>query len=203
VEPSAKGILVVGAVVAVKRHRDQGRVRAGQLAARLGPAALELLDHKIDVARWYPMGPFCELLDLDWEVGGHRDPEHMRVQGARSADKLSERGIYQQLDYAERVGRAQTLDALMRQAKLITTITGTLYNFLRFEVRPSAGRSDELEIVYDDAGPFSEALRYTTEGFMNQINVRQGSTRRWSSERERADRIVFRMRLPTRLNAED
>ena len=47
--------------------------------------------------------------------------------------------------------------------------------------------------------PFSEALRISTEGFMNQINKRQKSRRRWTSERVAPDRIVFRMPLPERL----
>lgn len=200
-EPSVKGSLVLGVVVTVRRHRDQGRVPAEQLAARLSGPALSLVDQKVDIGRWYPIGPFCELLDVDWEIGGKRDPEHLRKAGVISADRLFDSGIYQQLHYAERAEAPQTRDALRRQAKLITTITANLYNFLQFEVRMDSERGDQLEIVYGNAGAFSEALRLTTEGFMNQINVRQGSQRRWTSERVRPDRIVFRMPLPSRLAA--
>jgi hypothetical protein len=198
VEPSVKGSLVLGAVVTLRRHRKQGRVTPEQLAARLGGPALELIDQKIDIARWYPIDAFCQLLDADWEMGGNRDPDYMRRQGVLAADRLFDSGIYQQLHYAENAEAPQSRDALRRQAKLITTITATLYNFLRFDVRLDPARADRLEIVYDDAAPFSEALRLTTEGFMNQINVRQGSQRRWTSERERPERIVFRMQLPSR-----
>jgi hypothetical protein len=38
-EPSVKGSLVLDAVVTVRRLRDQARVSADQLAARLGGAA--------------------------------------------------------------------------------------------------------------------------------------------------------------------
>jgi hypothetical protein len=198
VEASVKGSLVLGAVVAVRRHRNHGRVAAAQLEARLGPAALELVDQKVDIGRWYPIGAFCELLDVDWDVGGRRDPDYARREGARAADRLFESGLYQQLQYAERAGRAQSRESLLRQARLITTITGTLYNFLEFEVHLDAS-SDRLEIAYGNAAAFSEVLRYTTEGFMNQINERQGSSRRWSSERARPDRVVFRLPLPARL----
>jgi len=197
-QPSLKGNLMLGVVVAVRRHRDQGRVAAAQLEARLGGEALDLVDRKIDVGRWYPIEPFCELLDVDWEVGGQRDPEYARRGGAHSANRLFDGGIYQQLDFAERTGKATSRERLLRQAKLITTITGALYNFLSFEVRFSSG-NDHLEIVYGNAALFSEALRYTTEGFMNQINVRQGSPRRWSSQRTRPDEIVFRLPLSARL----
>jgi hypothetical protein len=194
VEPSVKGSLVLGAAVTVKRHRKAGRVSGEQLAARLSGPALALVDEKIDIGRWYPIGVFCELLELDWDLAG-RDPDFMRRQGAQAADRLFQSGIYQQLRYAERSGPAKSRDELMRQSKLITTITGTLYNFIDFQVRLEPGRSDRMEIVYGNAGPFSDALRLTTEGFMNQINVRQGSSRSWTSERLAPDRIVFRLEL--------
>ena len=63
-------------------------------------------------------------------------------------------------------------------------------------------RGATLEIVFSNAALFSEALRHSTEGFMNQINQRQGSAQRWSSRRDPADVIVFTLPLPRRLVAE-
>jgi len=197
-DPCVKGSLLLGAVVTVRRHRKQGRISAEQLAARLGGPALELIDQKIDIGRWYPMRLFTELLDLDWEVGSSRDAAYMRRQGEQAADRLFDSGIYQQLSYAERADRVLSGRQLERQAKLITTINGTLYNFLRCEVRVREG-TGALEIVYSNAAPFSEALRHSTEGFMNQINRRQRSKLQWSSRREQPDVIVFTLPLPSRL----
>jgi hypothetical protein len=201
-DPSVKGSLVLGAVVTVRRHRTQGRVSADQLSARLNGAALELVDQKIDIGRWYPVKVFTELLDFDWDVGSGRDPDYMRRQGEQAADRLFSSGIYQQLNYAERADRVGNAKELKRQSKLITTITGSLYNFLRFEVRLGEARGDTLEIVFSNAALFSEALRHSTEGFMNQINQRQGSGHRWMSRRDQADVIVFTLPLPRRLLAE-
>ena len=201
-DPSVKGSLVLGAVVTVRRHRGQGRISADELSARLAGAALVLIDQKIDIGRWYPVKDFTDLLDLDWDVGSRRDPEYMRRQGEQAADRLFNSGIYQQLHYAERAERVGSARQLKRQTTLITTITGTLYNFLRFEVRLREERSDALEIVYSNAALFSEALRHSTEGFMNQINQRQGSSLRWSSQRDQADVVVFTLPLPSRLLAE-
>ena len=88
IDSSVKGSLVLGAVVTVLRHRNQGRISADQLSARLGGAAFELVDQKIDIGRWYPVKAFTELLDLDWEVGSRRDPDYMRRQGEQAADRL-------------------------------------------------------------------------------------------------------------------
>jgi hypothetical protein len=198
-ELSVKGSLMLGVVVTIRRHRKQGRIGSEQLTARLSRGALQTIEEKVDIGRWYPIQIFCELLDLDWELGGRRDPRYMRDEGEKAAERLFESGIYQQLSYAERADRVRARDDLIRQAKLITTITGTLYNFLTFEVRFDADNGDTLQIFYGNAAAFSEALRYTTEGFMNQINKRQGSSRRWTSQRVRPDLVVFALALPRRL----
>jgi hypothetical protein len=200
VEPSIKGSLFVEGVVAMRRHRDFARVSGDQLAARLGPVALEMLDQKIDISRWYPIDAYCEMSDMDWEIAGGRDPGYMRCMGAEAAARFFRSGIYQQLDYAKRARSVESRSALVRRAKLITTVTNTLYNFLEVSVDVVG---DFLEIVYGNATPLSEGLRYTTEGFMNEINRQQGSSRCWTSERVAPDRVHFQMNLPERLHGDD
>lgn len=199
-EPSVKGSLLLNAAVAMRRHRDAGRVSEDELAARLGPAALELLDQKIDVSRWYPIDGFCEMVNMDWEIAAGRDPDYARRMGQDSAARFFQSGIYQQLDYAKRVARVESRSALVRQSRLITTVTNTLYSFIEIDVQVEG---DNLVIFFGDAAAFSEALRYTTEGFMDEINRQQGSARRWSSERIAPDRVRFELNLPKRLHGGD
>src|SRR5262249_9493893 len=116
---------------------------------------------------------------------------------------------YQQLDFARRAGRAESREALVRQSKLITTVTSMLYNFLEVSVGIDPERADHLSIVYANAAEFTEPLRYSTEGFMTAINAAQGSlpattaaqawSRRWTSGRAAPDRVVFRLETPARL----
>lgn len=193
---SIKGSLMLGAVVSVKRLRARGRVTPEALEARLSAEALALVDQKIDISRWYPIQPFCDLIDLDWEISGAREPAYLENQGAAAADRLFDSGIYQQLDFAQRSGKVESREKLVRQSRLITTITGTLYDFLTFEVNLAP---ESLEIVFGNAERFSDSLIHTTVGFMNRINERQGSKRRWRGWRESADRARFSMSLPTRL----
>jgi len=196
-EPSAKGSVVMGVVASLRSSKKNGRVTDEQLAARLSGPAYALLERKVELGLWYPMAAFGELVEFEWELAG-KDPEYARRSGVQSADRMFEAGIYQQLDYAQRTDKAQTREALLRQSKLITTVTGTLYSYLQTSVR-FAEDGAQLEIVYANAALFSEPLRLSTEGFMNRINERQGSARRWTSERTRPDEIVFRMKLPARL----
>ncbi len=193
---SVKGSLMIAAVVAARRLRDRGAVSPEAIAARVSGEAAELLDQKIEIARWYPVHAFCELVDLDWDVSGARDPAYLEQQGALSAGRMFESRRYQQLDYAERAGKVESRDRLIRQARLISTITGTFYDFLDVRVALSEGG---LGIVYGNATAFEEPLEHTTVGFMNQINERQGSKRRWSATRVQPDEVRFRMPLPERL----
>src|SRR5262245_59189123 len=77
-QPSAKGTLVLGVVVAARRLREKGKISPEQLEARLSKAALELIEQKINIAGWYPIQVFTELMDLSWELSGSREPDFMR-----------------------------------------------------------------------------------------------------------------------------
>lgn len=193
---SAKGTLLLGAVISVRRHRDKGRISAEMLEQKLSPETIALLDERIDVARWYPIENFSQLVTIEWEVAGHNDPLYLERQGAMTADRLFDSGLYQQLDFAERSGKVESRQSLQRQAKLITTITQTLYSFLTSEVRLEDGA---LQIEYGNAEKFIDALSHTTVGFMNQINLRQGSKRTWTTRRIAPDVVRFTMELPERL----
>jgi hypothetical protein len=195
-----KGSLIVGAVVAARRLRDGGRISPEAMAARLSGEALQLVDQKIELARWYPVSAFCELIELPWEVEGRREPAYLEEQGALSADRMFDSNRYQQLDFAERTGRAEDRRGLIRQSRLIATITGNFYDFLQVDV---AIQEDGLCIVYGNATAFADPLIHTTVGFMNQVNVRQRSKRRWTGRRARRDEVRFHMPLPERLAGED
>jgi hypothetical protein len=193
---SVKGALVLGAVVAARRLRDRGQLRAELMEARLSKQALELVDQKIEVARWYPIGPFCELIELGWDVAGKRNPAYLEKAGAASADQLFDSNRYQQLEFADRAAKVHSRKQLIRQARLITTITGTFYDFLDVHV---ALEEDGLTIIYGNSRSFADPLIHTTVGFKNQINVRQGSKLRWTGRRTQPDEVRFTMPLPKRL----
>lgn len=197
---SVKGSLVLGAVVAARHLRDRGRISCEAFEARLSPPALALVDDKIELARWYPIGAFCELVELAWDVEGRRRPQYLEAQGAASADRLFDSKRYQQLDFAERAEKVESRMALEKQTRLIATITGTFYDFVEVGVELEATR---LSMVYGNARAFADPLIHTTVGFLDQVNVRQGSARRWTGERTRPDEVRFHMPLPKRLAESD
>jgi hypothetical protein len=199
VDPSVKGTIVLGVVASLRKLRKSGGLSHEQLAARLSGPALALLERKIEFASWYPMAPFRELVEFEWDVVAKRNPDYARKSGEIPADHQAGTDRYQQLDFAKRAKKVESSGALLLQARLITTVTAAFYNFLQTQVAIDPAQPGRLDIVYANAAEFPEPLRYATEGFMNRINERQGSPRRWQSERTAPDRIVFWMELPERL----
>ena len=135
-EPSVKGILVGGVVVNLNRFREAGRISADEIEARLGPAAQELLDTKIDAAAWYPIGSYREILDMVWEIDGRKRPDYMREKGIRWAKKIYDTGMYQQLEYADNAPRIRSGEQAVKQGRLIGSLIGT---FDRGPERPYVG----------------------------------------------------------------
>lgn len=194
--PSVKGSMLLGSVVVVRRARDAGRIPAPRLA-KLADRTREVLDEQIQLSHWYPMEIFAELLELDWEVFGNRDPDYMRESGKRNALTMQRASRYQQLDYLERAERPKSAAEVVSQVRLTSSITQSYFNFMEVTVGFDPDRSNVLQITYSDTSAFPESLRYSTEGFMTQLNQVRGSSRAWTSER-RGDRIVFSLELRER-----
>lgn len=199
-EPSVKGSIFLGAVVDVRRLREKGRVSQEKLEKRLSPGALSLLDQRISVSAWYPVQWMSELLDLDWEISADRAPEYQRKKGEAAARYFAEAGTYQQISYADRERResrerrTESQDSVLRRTRLVATLNLSLYNFL--ETQSQMVGADELQVIYDNAQPLCEALRYITEGFLNGLTGR--TSRRWSSRRVSPGRIVFSLNIRPR-----
>jgi hypothetical protein len=198
-EPSAKGIVVVGVVEGLGSMATAKGVTEDALGARLSASALGVLEAKIELARWYPMGPFCELVEFEWELSG-RDPHYERRAGARFADRTRETGLYQQVDYAATKSRPKSREELLHQSRRAVTVTSALFSFIRASVRISEA-GDQLEMVYGNAATFPDPLRFLIEGYMTRVNEWQGSSRHWTSARPRPDEIVYSMALSSRLSA--
>jgi hypothetical protein len=194
--PSVKGVMLLPSVVVVRRLRDRGAIPEAELA-KLSSAARELLDERIEIAQWYPMDVFSELLEIDWELCGGRDPEYMRQAGERNAEAMTRTKRYQQLDYLERADRPESSSDVLRQMRLTSSITQSYFNFTETTVQMHPDRPNVLQILYANTDAFPESLRYSTEGFMNRLNRVRRSSRKWTSERV-GNTIVFSLEMKPR-----
>ncbi len=198
--PSVKGAMLLSSVVVVRRARDRGEIPESRLA-KLSARTQELLDERIQLAQWYPMENFAELLEIDWEIGGNLDPEYMRRSGRQNALSMTKGARYQQFEYLKRASRPKSGDEVVSQMRLTTSVTLSYFNFIEIKVQIDPRHPNVLQIIYVNTDPFPEALRYSTEGFMDQLNQVRGSSKSWTSDRV-GNRIVFSLELKARSEAD-
>ena len=162
-------------------------------------ASLEkaLLEQKIQPALWYDNRCHARMTELLRDVEGGGRAAYVSARGSATADRLLESGLYQQLQLAS--GESSATDdpaALRRAIRLLLTLSGAMYDFGSWKLRPGDESSDELFIDVSDAEALTEMNRLTAEGFIRRIAERlQKSSPLVDSERKSRDLVVYRIRL--------
>jgi len=166
-----KGTAISQTVADVRRLVAEGRISKGELAERLEKDDRDLLEADVQPGLWYDNACHARLTELLRRVeGGGRD-DYVVQRGADTADRLLESGLYQQLRLAESE-EAATDDpaALRRSLRLLVSLSGAMYDFGRWAVRPA----DEalpyvLCIDVHEAEALTEMNRLSAEGFIRRI----------------------------------
>ena len=102
--PSIKGSAFQSVVSDLVGLIEAGRISRETAEARLEADDLRLLDDKILPGVWYPIASYRRMTELLWEVEGNRAPAYLMARGARSAERLFEAGLYQQMQRGEAMG---------------------------------------------------------------------------------------------------
>jgi hypothetical protein len=197
--PSIKGRIFGPAVEDVQKLLDQGELRRDELARWLQPGDVALLAKPIDPTAWYDIRSYARILDLLRDELGNGSSDYLRERGSRSAERLLEAGLYQQLEYLKRTQVERAGDprerylAFGRDLKLLTTLSASILNFSRWEAKPDPERADRYVIEVSEAQDVPDNLGWTSEGFVNGMARQHGGSDLWRWKRERADLIVFRM----------
>ena len=180
----------------VRALRDTGRMSADRLELSLDPDDLALLDRKIQPALWYPIDSYRRLSELLLDVAGRGDPEYIVDRGRRAAQRIWESGLYVQLQHGEekaakarRAGGALT----QRDARLITTLSGAIFNFTRWNYR---GESGDALIEVSEAERFPDVSTLGSRGFLEYVvsRLRRVETRVVATRVE-PDRVEFRFKI--------
>ncbi|MDJ0853394.1 MAG: hypothetical protein QNK04_33940 [Myxococcota bacterium] len=197
--PSIKGSTLEALVADVNRLVERGRLTREQLEAQLQHPDLELLEEKLQAASWYPVESYRRLSELLLEVEGRCDVSYLRRRGERVAERLFESGLYAQLRRGDQIaGRgedgvaAEAEGFTERDGRLITSLSGAIFNFSVWTFRAGPMRGDwVVEVTEAEALP--EVARHAAQGFI-QYAARRISPQRApvvSSERVAPDRVVF------------
>jgi hypothetical protein len=199
VQPSIKGSVFVRAVEDVLKLVSAGSLSHGELARKLPPSDVVLLNQPITPSSWYDVQAYGRLLELLKESEGNGSIEYLRERGARSAEVLRQAGLYQQMEYLNRTQMAQQTDtrgrylAFGRDLRLLTTMHGSILNFGRQRVKDDPEHADRYVMEYAEVAPYPEALCWTTDGFVNRMARQHGMPDLWRWERPVPDFILYRM----------
>ena len=196
--PSIKGSAFETVVIDLTRLIQVGKIAREAVEARLESEDLQLLDDKVLPGLWYPLASYRRMSELLWEVEGNRDPAYLMARGARSAERLFDAGLYQQMQRGEELGAAKRErgEAWSEfDGNLMTTLAATIFNVSRWRYRRHPEDVNVNRIEVTGARDLPEVSRWAAQGFIEYMASRMtGATVTVTSERPAPDRIVYTLR---------
>ena len=195
-EPSIKGAAIAKLIEDVQLCLSRSEADRIRLEAKLSPETVRMLQGKVEIGSWYPVGMYDELTDLIWQEEGGGSSDYLRQRGEKMMKRLMEAGLYQQLDFLDRIDRGLqekiTRDDVQRTCRLIGSVSGAIRNFGKDSWVWDPDNPDIMVHHLRDALHFSEMLRLVSEGSENFVaqTLCPGAPR-VTSERVAADYIVY------------
>ena len=197
--PSINGSVLSGVVEGVSKLVARGAVAPRELVRWLQSGDLELLDKTILPSDWYDIRIYTRMNELLRDVEGGGSSEYLRELGKGTARRLLEAGLYAQLKYLHRTEVEREVDpqtrfeAFGRDLRLLTSISGGILSFSRWESKADPERAGCYRIDVTQARDFPEVLAWRSDGFVNEMATQHGDPDLWCWERPSTDLIVFRM----------
>ena len=197
--PSIKGSVFAGVSEDVCKLVRRGEISADELTRWLKAQDVDLLEQKIVVSEWDDIAIYTRMSELLRDVEGGGSNEYLRQRGSRTARRLLESGLYQQLEYLQRteLGRAKEerarFEAFGRDLRLLATLSASILNFSRWKSKPDPGEAGRYVIEVSEAREMPEVLCWGSDGLINEMATQHGEPDLWRWERVADDVVVFRM----------
>ena len=198
-QPSIKGSVFAGVIEDVCRLVRRGGISLDELTRWLKPQDVDLLDEDIVLSDWYDISIYTRMNELLRDVEGGGSNEYLRRCGSRTARRLLESGLYQQLEYLQRteLGRAKDerarFEAFGRDLRLLATLSGSILNFSRWKPKPDPEEAGRYVIEVSEARHMPDVLCWRSDGLINEMATQHGEPDLWRWERVKDDLVVFRM----------
>jgi len=197
--PSIKGSAFSFVVERTLKLVSAGEISRNELARRLPPDSLSIIDQPIHAIEWYDIRIYAQLMELLRDVAGGGENEYLIRHGEYAAERLLQKGLYQQMEYLKRLQLGKATDAkgryeaFGRDLRLLVTITPSILNFGHQQVKSDPEHGDRYMLETSDATAYPEVLCWTTQGFNNRMAAAHDSPDLWRWERPRLDLVRFRM----------
>jgi len=188
-EPSVKGTLFRTMCELVLDLRRMGRLGDAEMEKALSPEEVDQLDAEISIAAWYPLDPYCRMLELAASTGEDGPMAFAEASGHASAEQVISLGIYSQLDdrteisWEDRVGR------------ILSSLWGAFFSV--GEARWERVDGDAFDVVIDGVAPMTDLLLRRSQGFIECLARRAAGSNHVVVRTDRSDdgdRVVFRGR---------
>jgi hypothetical protein len=199
---SIKGSIFASVVEDVNKLVTGGKISVKELTHWLQPTDFDLLHQEISVSEWYDIRAYERMNLLLRDVTGGGKNEYLRRLGKESARRLLESGLYQQMEYLnkmklhEQTDQKLRFEAYGRDLRLLTTLSRSLLNFSKQAVKMDPQYEYRYLLEYTEAKDIPEVYCWRADGFVNQMAMQNDEPDRWRWERPTPDRIVFYMRRP-------
>jgi hypothetical protein len=191
-EPCVKGNALAMLVDEAQRALESGSLQANRLAP-LPHDLQKLIEHGALPNEWYPVLYYSLLGELLCATTKLERVEYLRKLGGKDFARLNRARTYRQLDYLVKLDTKRDLGTQLHDARLITSLMTSIFNFSRWGPAPDPKNPKYLVIQVTDAAHIPEVFRFLTEGFQTAMNRGiKPLARAVRSERPRPDLIIFR-----------
>ena len=197
--PSIKGSAFAFVVEKVLKLLSAGEISRNELARRLPPGGLAVVDQPIMVIEWYDIRVYARLMELLRDVAGQGKNDYLVSHGGEAAERLLQKGLYQQMEYLKRMELGRETDpraryqAFGRDLRLLVSLGPSILNFGHQQVKDDPEYADRYMLEISDASSYPEVLCWSTQGFNNRMAAAHDTPDLWRWERQRLDLIRYRM----------
>jgi hypothetical protein len=199
VVPSIKGAAFAFVVEKISKLLSSGQISRDELEERLPAGGLDAVERPVVVVSWYDIRIYTALMEVLKDIVGEGKNEYLVRHGAEAADRLLQKGIYQQMEYLKRMKLGKETDPAARyqafgsDLRLLISLGPSIFNFGHQEVRDDPEHADRYMLEISEATAFSEVLCWSIQGFNNRMAAAHDAPDLWRWERPRMDLIRYRM----------
>lgn len=187
--PSIKGSGIRSLVEDAKKELESGAASADDLAL-LGDAERRMIEDGVLDSAWYPLESYERLTKFMQRTAGGGDPEYVRKRGEALAERLIALGLYQQVDFLSRAGKAESLDQAVRHLKLVASMWKSFFNVGTWDVERDDEASEYL-LVVRDAADLPDLVCQALQGVIGRLAQETGNAREVRLERPSRDLVRF------------
>ncbi len=189
-----KGSIIDRLVEDVCTLREVSDKMMSRVDAYLDAETLELLETKVNPVSWYALTTYDQLSRALLDIEGHGDVAYLRERGNAIGRRTMEAGLYQQLEYLSRTRNAVSLDAYLRDMRLIVTLQGALVSTGTWTAEPDTEHAERVTLLARDVEGYPETLCHSTAGFMTGVSaLTHDSGIEWRWERPSENEVHYRM----------